>query len=233
MLAHVGVIGRHSSRRVAQYRAARACQICRPSLCVGHEQAHALRQEGAHAAARHHCVDEPVLKRELGRLEIIGQGLLDGVLDHAAPRKADERAGLGGDDIAQHRKASSNAAGGWIGDDADVGQLGLRMQTQRRRGLGHLHEAHQALLHARAAACRKDHQRQALFCRALDAAGDALSHHVAHAAHHEAALHDANRHRKAVQPRHAAAHGLVNAAAPAVALQGLAIRGKPQRVGLV
>jgi hypothetical protein len=48
-------------------------------------------------------------------------------------------------------KLATDAAHGRVGQHADVGQLGLGQARQRGIGLGHLHQAQQAFLHARAA----------------------------------------------------------------------------------
>ena len=62
--------------------------------------------------AMHHHVDHAVLVEIFGALEAIGKLLADGLLDHAGTGKADQRAGLGDVDVAEHGVGGGHAAGG-------------------------------------------------------------------------------------------------------------------------
>ena len=86
-----------------------------------------------HFQARHHGVEHAVLQQELAALEAFGQLLADGLLDDARAGEADQGAGFGDVQVAQHGVAGGDAAGGGVGEDADVGQAGLIQAHQRRR----------------------------------------------------------------------------------------------------
>src|SRR5712692_8525058 len=81
-------------------------------------------------------VEEAMLEQELGALETFGQLLADGLLDHARPGKADQRAGLGNVQIAQHGVAGGDASGGRVGEHGDVGHAHFVQPRQRRRDFG-------------------------------------------------------------------------------------------------
>ena len=136
--------------------------------------------------ARHHHVEHAVLEQELGALEALRQRLADGLLDHPRSGEADQRAGLGDVDVAEHREAGGHAAGGRVGQHRDVGQPRVAHPRQAGRDLGHLHQRQDALLHPGAAGAGDDDQRQPAIEAALDGAGDLLPHHRAHRAAHEA-----------------------------------------------
>ena len=61
-----------------------------------------LGEKRLELAALHDPVDEAVLFKILGGLEIRRKLLVDGVFDHAAPCKADEGARFGDVDVAEH-----------------------------------------------------------------------------------------------------------------------------------
>jgi hypothetical protein len=62
-----------------------------------------------------------VFEEELGALEAFGELLADGLFDDAGAGEADERAGFGDVEVAEHGEAGGDAAGGGVGEDADVG----------------------------------------------------------------------------------------------------------------
>ena len=82
----------------------------------GQVQRQQMRERAAQLVALHDGVDQAVLERELGGLETLGQLLLDGVLDDALPREADERARLGQDDVALHGERRGDAARRGVGE---------------------------------------------------------------------------------------------------------------------
>ena len=114
---------------------------------IGDEQ----RQPVAQLAARDDHVDHPVLEQIFGALEAFGQFLADGLLDHPLAGKADQRAGLGQLDVAEHRVGSGNPAGGRVGEDDDIGQAGFLQFGPGDGRARHLHQAQYAFLHPRAA----------------------------------------------------------------------------------
>ena len=58
-----------------------------------------LGDDAAQVLAGDDPVDQAMLQREFRRLEPLGELFAHGRLDHAAPRKADERLGLGDDHV--------------------------------------------------------------------------------------------------------------------------------------
>ena len=99
-----------------------------------------MGQRGAKVLTLDDGVDQAMFERELGGLEPFGQLLADSVADNALPGEADERFGLGQDDVAVHGKRRGDAASGGIGDDRDVRQMRGGMALDGARGLRHLHE---------------------------------------------------------------------------------------------
>ena len=65
-----------------------------------------------------------MLEQKLGALKIFRQFLPDCLLDHARAGKADS-AWFSDDDVAEHREARRHAAGRWIGQDGNEGQVAL------------------------------------------------------------------------------------------------------------
>ncbi len=140
----------------------------------------------------HHRVHKAVLHLKLRPLEALRQGLADGLLDDPGTGKADQRAGLGQDDVAQGGEAGGDAAGGGVREHGDVQQSLFREPGQGRAGLGHLHQGENALLHPGAAAGGKEDQGQLVFRGVLDGQGDLLTHGGAHGAHEKAAVQHAH-----------------------------------------
>jgi hypothetical protein len=140
-----------------------------------------------------------VLEKKLAALEAVGQFLANGLFDDARASEADEGAGFGNIKIAEHGEAGSNAAGGGIGEDADVGQARFIELHEGGRELGELHEADGAFLHARAARCGNDDERGFLFQGAFDRAGNFLADDGAHAATDEFQLQSTDLNRAAVE----------------------------------
>ena len=105
-----------------------------------------------HAGAR------AVVEQELGPLKALGQLLPDRLLDHPGAGKADERARLRDVDVAQHRVRCRDPASGRVGQDHDVGQARLAQHLDRDRGAWHLHERHDAFLHARTTRGHKENE---------------------------------------------------------------------------
>src|ERR1019366_6203459 len=86
--------------------------------------------------------------QEFGALKTFGQLLANGLLDDARAGKADEGAGFGDVQIAQHGETGGDAAGGGVGEHAHKGQAGLVEAHEGGGDFGHLHEADGAFLHA-------------------------------------------------------------------------------------
>ena len=77
----------------------------------------------AHLVAVHHHVDHAMFQQIFGALEAFRQFFADGLLDHALAGKADQGAGLGNMDVAQHGIGGGDAAGGRMGQHDDIGQF--------------------------------------------------------------------------------------------------------------
>src|SRR5258708_6867948 len=82
-----------------------------------------LRDVGFHVAALDDRVEESMLQQKFAALEALRQLLADGLLDDARAREADECAGLGDVQVAQHGETCGDSAGGRIGQHADVRNL--------------------------------------------------------------------------------------------------------------
>ena len=90
---------------------------------------------------------------------------------------------------------------------------------------GHLHEAYDALHHARAAGCGDDDEGLARDAGAIGGAGDGFAHHSAHGAADEGVFHGADDDRMRAQPADGVEDGVVEA--------GLLLRGaQPLLIGL-
>ena len=130
-----------------------------------------LDQRIPQLTAGHHLIHKAVFHLEFAALEPGGQLFTDGLLNNAGAGKADECPRFGQHDIAQACKAGGHAACGGVCQHADVQPALCRKALDGGAGLGHLHQAENALLHPRAAAGRKDDQRQALGGGVLHGAG--------------------------------------------------------------
>ena len=105
--------------------AAAAGAARRRQTCV-EAAAHSRATVRLQLMAVHHHVDHAVLLQIFGALEAVGQLLADGLLDDARPGEADERAGLGEMDVAEHGVGRRDAAGRRIGEHDDIGQFRAR-----------------------------------------------------------------------------------------------------------
>ncbi len=162
-----------------------------------------------HVLARDDQVDHAVLALVLGGLHALADRH-PGDIDDTRAREAHRGAGFGDDDVAEEGVARHDAAVGGVGEDADVGHSGLSELPAGARGLGHLHQRDEALLHPGAAGGADDDQGQALLGRALDQPRDALADHPAHRAAAEAGLHHADRDVHARKLRLASDHRILH-----------------------
>jgi len=131
-----------------------------------------------------------VLEEELGALEAFGELLANGLLDDAGAGEADEGAGFGDVEVAEHGEAGGDAASGGVSHEGDVGDLFVVHFGEANGDLGELHEAGDAFHHAGAAGGRDDDEWDAGFERAIDGAGDGFAYNGTHRAADEAVLHD-------------------------------------------
>ena len=152
------------------------------------------RDGRAQVVAMHHHVDHAVVAQIFGLLEALRQLLADGLLDDARTGEADQRAGLGDVDVAEHRVGRGDAAGRRIGQHDDIGLARLAQPLHRDGGARHLHQRQDAFLHARAAGSREQHERAALLHRGVEPLDDRLARrHAERAAHEIEILHADDR----------------------------------------
>ncbi len=130
-----------------------------------------------------------MFEQEFAALEAFGEFLADGLLDDSWACEADQSAGLCDVQIAEHGEACRDAAGGGVGQEADVGD-GCFIELGEAGGdLGELHQAYNALHHARAAAGADDDEWMTGGEGAVDGSGDGFADDCAHAAANEGVLH--------------------------------------------
>src|SRR5271155_5169897 len=163
------------------------------------EEVEGLGYVGLQFLARDDGVEETVFEEELGGLETFGQFLADGLFDDARSGEADERAGLGNIQIAEHRVTGGDAARGGIGEDGNERELGFVHAPERRGNFRELHQADDALHHARAARAGDYDERLFLIERAVYGARDFFTDDGAHRAADKTEFHRAADHGAAIQ----------------------------------
>ena len=146
---------------------------------------------GFEVGAGNDGVEETVFEKELGALKAFGELLADGLLDDAGAGEGDERAGFGDVEVAEHGEAGGDAAGGGVGEQADVRDGCLVKLGEAGGDFGELHETDDALHHACAAGCGDDDEWFAAGQGSVDCAGDVFTDDGTHAAADEGVLHGA------------------------------------------
>ena len=166
-----------------------------------------LAQQPQHAAqrrgqlgARHDLIDHAVLKQVFGALEPLGQRLADRFLDDARAGETDDRAGLGENDVAEHRERGRHAAGRRIGQHDDVGQPRFLDHVGGEDRARHLHQRQDALLHPRAARGRHDDQRRLALDRVPRRRDKRLADRHPHRAAHEREIERRDNRRDPADP---------------------------------
>src|SRR5262249_61971110 len=76
-------------------------------------------QEVAQFAAVHDGVEHSMFEQKFRTLKTLGKLLTDRLLDHARAGEADQCAGFGEVEIAEHRETGGHAAGRRIGQERD------------------------------------------------------------------------------------------------------------------
>mmetsp|Transcript_11113 Transcript_11113/g.19379 ORF Transcript_11113/g.19379 Transcript_11113/m.19379 type:complete len:299 (+) Transcript_11113:1205-2101(+) len=183
-----------------------------PALLVRRSlvQIHHLIKRALEEGARHHQIQQPMLQQVLCSLEVIRQILCQCLLNHAPPCKADDGLWFCDDEIPQHAERSGHTPSGWAGEDGDVKKLCLVLvHMQSCADLGHLHQGHDALLHASSSRSAHDEKGQALVRGVLDQSCELLTDHTAHGPAHVAKLHHAQRHWHAMQQACACAYSVL------------------------
>lgn len=144
---------------------------------------------GTQLGTRDNGIQVAESQHALGAPEAGGQRLARGLGDDARPGEVELSARLGDADVGQRREAGNDAAGARIGEDGEERDAGVVHEVDGAGGLGHLHEAEDALLHARPAGGAYGNHGQPLDGGQLGAAPEALTDDTAHAAAHEAEVH--------------------------------------------
>src|SRR5262245_64366175 len=196
------------ARRRATASAYVTGNLARSGRLVGEERENAAERV-LEVAPLDDQVELAVREQEFRPLEALGKRLANRLGDDTRAGEPDQRARLGENNVAEHREARGDAAGGGIGEDRDVRQAAGAEPLERSRGLGHLHQREDALLHPRAARRRDDDHRQVLVDRQLNRARELFSDHRAHAAAEEAELEDGQDRRLPADRRDAADDCLV------------------------
>src|ERR1041384_6702623 len=118
----------------------RLALISRARRSVAGHELQRVNDEVPEVLSLHDRIEHPVFKQEFGALKSLGQLLLDSLLDHARPCKADQS--------ARQRKALGHAASGWIRENGYERQAFFIEPRKGGRDLSHLHQRYSALLHA-------------------------------------------------------------------------------------
>ena len=176
--------------------AARAARLARGRL--GQEPAQ-LGDGRAQIVAMHHHIDHAVVAQIFRLLKSVRQFLANGLLDDARAGEADQRAGLGDLNVAEHRIGRGDAAGGRIGEHDDIRLARLAQPLHRDGGARHLHQRQNAFLHARAARCREQHERTAFLDRGVEPFDHRLARRHAERAAHEIEILHADHDGKTVE----------------------------------
>ena len=133
-----------------------------------------------------------MLEHELRGLESQGQLFMRCLPYYARAGEAYRGARLGDDDIRARCERRHYPADRGIGQNTDVNHGDLRQSGPRDACLGHLHQREEALLHARATGRGDGDERYSACSAALHGTGDALAHHLTHAASDVVEIHDGN-----------------------------------------
>ena len=160
-------------------------------MLVLHEVERA-NQKCLQLATVYHGIQHSMLKQKFAALEALRQLLSDGLLNHARAGKSDERARLGNVQIAKHGEAGRDAAGGRVGEDAEIRNGFIVHLGQTGRDFCQLHQAGDTFHHARSARGRDDDERLACGQRAVYGAGNGFANHCSHAAADKRVLHSRN-----------------------------------------
>ena len=147
-----------------------------------------MEQGGAQRVPWNDGIQEAVLQQIFGALEALGELFADGLLNHPRAGEADQGAGLGQHDVPQAGKAGGDAAGGGVGEHRDVEAALLGEPLQGGRGLGHLHQGEDTLLHPGPAAGGEKDEGELVLVGVLHQPGDLLPDGGGHAAHEKAAV---------------------------------------------
>src|SRR5260370_20695770 len=107
----------------------------------GQKEIEGAGDEGLEVLAMDDGVEETVFEEEFGALKSFGEFLADGLLDDARAGETDERAGIGGVELAEHGEAGGGTAGGGIRKPADVSPLFVVHPSADGGTSGELHAA--------------------------------------------------------------------------------------------
>src|ERR1700737_656415 len=210
------------SRCASPRRRAGRILVQRSWTRLGQEPAE-IGESGPQLVAVHDHVHHPMLLQIFGTLEAVWQFLADGLLDDTGAGKPDERTGFCEVHIPQHGIGSSDAPGGRVGQNDDVGLSRLAHHLDRYGCTRKLHKGKNALLHARAPRGGEHDERRAL----VDCGLQALDHcfagrHAKRPAHEIEVLHP-DHYREALKLAEPELDGIVGAGLAACILEALRV----------
>ncbi|EPX82684.1 hypothetical protein ruthe_03142 [Rubellimicrobium thermophilum DSM 16684] len=126
-----------------------------------------------------------MIEQVFGALEPFGKLLANRLFDHAGAGKADQCAGFGDLDIAQHRIGGRHPPRGGMGEHDDIGQARILDRLQGDSRAGHLHQRQDPLLHPRAPCGGEEDQGALQLYRALGGSDHRIADIEAHRSGHE------------------------------------------------
>ena len=157
-----------------------------------------MREYRSLVSARHNGIRETVLQEELRALEAFRELAAYGLLNNTLAGKADQSARLRENNVAEHRKACGHAAHGRVGQNGDKELAALLQSAECLRGLNHLHERDDALLHSRAAGAGVENDRELFLGRTLCHTRNFFAQVMSHGTHQKARVTDTDGGRNTV-----------------------------------
>ena len=137
--------------------------------------------------------------------------------------KADQRAGLGDMDVAEHGVGGGHAAGGGVGQHHDIGELRLAQLLHRDGGARHLHQREDAFLHARAAGGGEQNERRPALDRSAHGGDHRFARGRAERAAEEVEILRGGHDPLAFEPPRAGKHGIGQAGLAAGVFQPVGV----------
>ena len=179
----------------------------------------------------HNLIYKSMLQKKFCSLEALRKLLTNSLLNDTGSCKSNQSSWLRQNNISQHGKACRYSSCCRIRQHADK-QLSCFMMTfQSRRGLGHLHQRYDSLLHSGASRACKNNHRQLLLCCPLHHLCNLFSYNMAHAAHNKPGITYAHSSRKAVNHSLSGYNGLIQPRFFSGCLNLLFISREIQRIG--
>ena len=143
--------------------------------------------------AFHNLINKTMLQKKFCSLKSLRKLLADGLFNDSRTCKTNQCSRLCQNNITQHRKACRHTAGSRVGQYTDKQLTCLMMFLKSCRGLCHLHQRNNSLLHSGTAGACKNNHRKLLLRSTLDHPCDFLTDHMTHTAHQETCITDTDR----------------------------------------